>query len=94
MVFLGTPFRGSRHAKWGNMLQNIAHAFLETNTKKIKDLQEDSDKLKTLAEAFPSVLRKRDIKGPRIGIAFFVETLKYRGVLVHLYLRPLDMISC
>jgi hypothetical protein len=82
MVFLGTPFRGSRHAKWANILQNIAHAFSETNTNKARDLQERSDKLKILAEAFPDILRKRDIEGPRIGVAFFIETLKYSGLLV------------
>ena len=82
MVFLGTPFRGSRHAKWANTLQNIVHVFKDTNTKKLRDLEVDSDKLKILAEAFPDVLRKRDIEGPRIGVTFFIETLKYRGIHV------------
>ncbi len=81
-VFLGTPFRGSRQAKWATVLQKIAHAFSETNTSKTRDLQENSDKLKILAEAFPEVLRKRDIEGPRIGVAFFIETLRYNKVLV------------
>ena len=76
------------------MLQNIAHAFLEINIKKIKDLQEDFDKLKTLAKVFLNVLRKWDIKELKIDIAFFVETLKYKEVLVLLYLRSLDMMSC
>lgn len=64
------------------MLQNVAHAFFETNTKKTKDLLEPSDKLNTLAEAFPDVLRKRDLERPSIGFAFFFETLKYQGILV------------
>ena len=75
MVFLGTPFRGSRHAKWANMLQNIAHAFHETNTQKIKDLETKSEKLKMLAEAFPDVISKRRTEGPKIGVMFCIETL-------------------
>lgn len=94
MIFLGTPFRGSRHAKWANTLQNIAHAFIETNTKKTKDLLETSDKLKTLAEAFPEVLRKRDLERRSIGVAFFVETLKYKGIQVFPEMHPPDTISC
>lgn len=81
MIFLGTPFRGSRHAKWGNILNNIAHAFAQSSSK-LRDLQEKSEKLKILAEAFPEVLRKRDIEGPRIGVAFFIETLKHKGFLI------------
>ncbi|KAL9608001.1 MAG: hypothetical protein Q9167_007133 [Letrouitia subvulpina] len=82
MVFLGTPFRGSRHAKWANTLQNIVHIFTETNTKKLRDLQVDSEKLKVLVETFPDILRKRDIEGPRIAVTFFIETLKYKGIHV------------
>lgn len=78
MIFLGTHFRGSRHAKRGNILNNIAHAFAQSSNK-LRDLQENSEKLKILAEAFPEVLRKRDIEGPRIGVAFFRESLKYKG---------------
>lgn len=94
MVFLGTPFRGSRHAKWANTLQNIAHVFFETNTKNTKDLLETSDKLQRLAEAFPDVLRKRDLERRSIGVAFFIETLKYRGILVFLVLHPPNRMSC
>ena len=82
MVFPGTPFRGSRHAKWADTLQRIVGVFSETNTNKTRDLQENSDKLKELAEAFPDVLRKRDIQGPRIGVVFFIETLKCKKILV------------
>lgn len=81
MIFLGIPFRGSRHAKWGNILYNTAHAF-EQSSSKVRDLQEKSEKLKILAEAFPEVLCKRDIEGPRIGVAFFIETLKHKGLLI------------
>lgn len=81
MIFLGMPFRGSRHAKWGNILYKIAHAF-EQSSSKVRDLQEKSEKLKILAEAFPEVLRKRDIEGPRIGVAFFIETLRHKGLLI------------
>lgn len=81
MIFLGTPFRGSRHAKWGNILNNIAHAVAQSSSK-LRDLQEKSEKLKILAEAFPEVLRKRDIEGPRIGVAFFIEPLKHKGLLI------------
>lgn len=80
MIFLGMPFRGSRHAKWGNILYKMAHAF-EQSSSKVRDLQEKSEKLKILAEAFPKVLRKRDIEGPRIGVAFFIETLRHKGLL-------------
>lgn len=82
MVFLGTPFRGSRHAKWADILQNIAHAFTETNTNKTRDLLATSDKLKILAEAFPEVLRKVNSNGLSVGVAFFIETLKYKKLLV------------
>lgn len=82
MVFLGTPFRGSHHAKWADTLQCIVGVFSETNTSKTRELQENSDKLKELAEAFPDVLRRRDIQGPRIGVVFFIETLKYKKILV------------
>ncbi|KAK3172720.1 hypothetical protein OEA41_006044 [Lepraria neglecta] len=82
MIFFGTPFRGSNSAKWANYVQKIAHAFSETNTNKLRDLRENSDKLKMLAEAFPGIHRKRYDKGEIIGVAFFFETLRLHKILI------------
>lgn len=79
MIFLGTPFRGSRHAKWVDIIYNILN---HKSSRNLKDLQETSEKLKILTEAFPEVLRKRDIEGPRIGVAFFIEMLDYIGLRI------------
>lgn len=94
MIFLGTPFHGSRHDKWANILHNIALAFVDTNKQNTKDLLESSDKFQTVAEAFADVLRKRDLEQRSIGVAFFIETLKYRGILVFPKKRLLNGIIC
>ena len=76
------------------MFQNIIHAFLEINTKKIKSLQKNFDKLKIFAKIFFNVFRKRNIKKYKIDIVFFVETLKYKKKIVFFYLRFSNMMSC
>lgn len=85
MVFLGTPFRGSNAAKWTENIRKIVRVLYDTNEANAKDLQKESETLRILGDAFPSVLRKRDLSGnteERIGTAFFYEQLKTYNVMV------------
>lgn len=56
--------------------------FRDTNTSKIQDLNEKSQKLELLVERFTSRLRQRQTEGIPIEVQFFYETLKTKGVLV------------
>lgn len=92
IVFLGTPFYGSPVAPWGTTISRMVSVIRETDTQKIKDLDRKSEKLKTLADSFASVLRQR-IRGDReLRIAFFHETKKFRGALVSLFSKTIIII--
>ena len=82
MVFLGTPFHGSPIATWGNIISTMVSVLLRTDTQKVRDLDQKSDKLQNLAESFASVLIQRGENNKKINVSFFHETKKLHGVLV------------
>ena len=86
MVFLGTPFYGSPVAGWAEILRRMASIFWESNRLKIKDLEENSEKLKILAENFAKVLLQRVTNQTAIYVYFFNETRKSYGQMVRLAL--------
>lgn len=82
MVFLGTPFYGSPAATWAKTLSVMLSALHDADAQKVKDLDQKSDKLKILAEAFAVALHQRIKDNKEIGVAFFHETKTYYGALV------------
>ena len=66
----------------GKILSAMLSAIHDTDTRKIKDLDQKSDKLKILAEAFAETLHQRIRDNREIGVAFFHETKSYYGSLV------------
>lgn len=85
MIFIGTPFRGSPAAVWAERFRAVFYAFGESNKAILLDLKTKSDALRFLGNAFPAVLRKRDLSDhpeERIEVAFFLEELKTSGMMV------------
>lgn len=82
MVFLGTPFYGSPVAPWAKIISTMLSVILETDTRKIKDLDRKSDKLKILAESFAATLHQHIKDNKEIRVSFFHETKKLHGSLV------------
>ncbi|RSL58869.1 hypothetical protein CEP54_007590 [Fusarium duplospermum] len=82
IVFLGTPFHGSPAAPWGKTISTMVSIIHETDSQKVKDLKQKSEKLQILAESFASALHQRIRDNNEIRVAFFNETKKLHGVLV------------
>lgn len=82
MVFLGTPFHGSPAAPWGKVISTMVSIFHNTDSQKVKDLDEKSEKLQILAESFASAMHQRIRDNNEIRVAFFNETKKLHGMLV------------
>jgi len=85
MLFLGTPFCGSSSAGWADKIRSIVNIVHDTNKFSLGDLKKQSETLRTLGEAFPAVLRKRNQSSntdKRIEIVFFYEALKTSGIYV------------
>ncbi|KAI1167164.1 Alpha/Beta hydrolase protein [Nemania serpens] len=82
MVFLGTPFHGSPVAPWAKIISTMLSAIHETDTRKIKDLDQKSDKLKILAESFAMTLNQRIRDNKEIRVSFFHETKSLHGSLI------------
>src|SRR5271168_4471546 len=82
IVFLGTPFYGSPVAPWAKTISTMLSVIHETDTQKIKDLDQKSDKLKILAESFATTLHQRIRDNKEIRVSFFHETNKLHGSLV------------
>ncbi|KAI0542086.1 Alpha/Beta hydrolase protein [Xylaria digitata] len=79
LVFLGTPFRGSKHAKLPEIVRKVVD-FLGKSTQQstLKFLDPDSEKLDELTRTFPNVLNTRrtsDDPADKIRAYFFFETL-------------------
>lgn len=76
LVFLGTPFEGSAHAKKGLTALNFVSLFSDTKKEDIKDLEKGSLKLAGITEAFTKFLRERDRRQTMqpIDVACFFET--------------------
>ncbi|RSM04795.1 hypothetical protein CDV31_009886 [Fusarium ambrosium] len=82
MVFLGAPFHGSPAAPWGKAISTMVSIIHDTDSQKVKDLKQKSEKLQILAESFASALHQRIRDKNEIRVAFFNETKKLHGVLV------------
>jgi len=76
MIFFGTPFRGSSAAEYGGIIKKILKVLWGANLGLLSSLSKKSEKLKTLIEAFPDVLRARESAASPVGLMFFVEELK------------------
>lgn len=82
MVFLGTPFHGSPAAPWGKSISRMVSVVHATDSQKVKDLDQKSEKLQILAESFASALHQRIRDNKEVRVAFFNETKKLHGFLV------------
>jgi hypothetical protein len=72
-VFRNPPFHGLLSAKYGEVIWRIIGIFYNTNTKKICDLTEKSEKFEALVEAFVSRLRQRLSEVKRLVSASLVK---------------------
>jgi pimeloyl-ACP methyl ester carboxylesterase len=79
MVFLGTPFHGSAIAPLAGVFGGMYH---RSQTQRVKDLEQKSEKLRRLAEPFASVLQQRMRNRSELQVAFFHETKKVHGAMV------------
>lgn len=82
MIFLGTPFHGSPVAPWGKAISTMVSIIHATDSQKVKDLDQKSEKLRILAESFASALHQRIRGNKEVRVAFLNETKKLHGVLV------------
>lgn len=86
MIFFGTPFCGSKGAQPAEIARKILSALgLATQSKTLKLLDVDSERLKELNIAFQETMRKRitsDKPEDKIGAMFFYETLPTDGKMV------------
>lgn len=73
MIFLGTPFYGSKIAGWGEVVRRVYTLVQKTDSKTLKNLELDSKELKDLRLGFPDVIRKRNQTSAKIAVIFFFE---------------------
>ncbi|KAF2682822.1 hypothetical protein K458DRAFT_341710 [Lentithecium fluviatile CBS 122367] len=73
MIFLGTPFYGSKIAGWGEVVRRIYNLVQKTDQNTLKNLELDSKELKDLRLGFPEVIRKRNQTSAKIVVVFFFE---------------------
>lgn len=73
MIFLGTPFYGSKIAGWGDVVRRIYSLVQKTDQNTLKNLKLDSKELKDLPVGFPDVIRKRNQTSAKIAVVFFFE---------------------
>lgn len=80
LIFLGTPFRGSKAAKPAEIARRVLDSFgIDTQKETLKLLGVESKPLVELTNAFANVLNKRRSSkkvSDRIEAFFFYETLK------------------
>lgn len=85
MIFLGTPFYGSKIAGWGEVVRRIYSLVQKTDQNTLKNLSLDSMELKDLRVGFPEVIRKRNQTSAKIAVVFFFEKkTTYKVVCVEL----------
>ncbi|EXK76441.1 hypothetical protein FOQG_18819 [Fusarium oxysporum f. sp. raphani 54005] len=82
MIFLGTPFYGSKIAGWGDAVRRIYDLIRKTDKNTLKNLNLDSARLKGLREGFPEVIRKRNQTSTKIAVVFFFERKTTYGVWI------------
>lgn len=73
MIFLGTPFYGSKIAGWGEVVRRIFNVVKKTDQNTLKNLELDSKELKDLRTGFPEIIRKRNQTLAKIAVVFFFE---------------------
>lgn len=73
MIFLGTPFYGSKIAGWGDVVRRIYSLVQKTDERTLKSLVVDSKELRDLRLGFPEVIRKRNLTPAKIAVVFFFE---------------------
>lgn len=82
MVFLGTPFAGSKQARWAALGSQLLKMFSETNEELIKDLEERSKMLIDINNRFSNFVKGRDRDGPpflEIACYFEAHPTKIKG---------------
>ena len=83
MIFLGTPFYGSKIAGWGDVARRIFDLVRKTDQNTLKYLKPDSKDLKDLRLGFPEVIRKRNQTSAKIAVVFFFERkMTYKVVCI------------
>jgi protein SERAC1 len=83
MIFLGTPFYGSKIAGWGEVVRRIYSLVQKTDQNTLKNLKLDSEELRDLRLGFPDVIRKRNENSVKIAAVFFFEKkMTYKVVSV------------
>lgn len=73
MIFLGTPFYGSKVAGWGEVVRRIVDLLWRTDRSTLKSLQIDGENLKDLRFGFADIIRKRNVTSAKIAVFFFFE---------------------
>jgi hypothetical protein len=73
LIFLGTPFEGSAKARWGSLALRYLSIISSTNNEKVKDLEERSQKIVSINEAFLKFLKVRDRTPAPVEVACFFE---------------------
>ncbi|KAI1392900.1 uncharacterized protein F4822DRAFT_392547 [Hypoxylon trugodes] len=73
VIFLGTPFEGASLARWGTIALNLVKLFSSTNKESVKDLQEQSQRLAAINDAFYKYIKVRDRSQKTLRLACFYE---------------------
>ena len=76
IVFMGTPFGGSKHARWGDLARGVWSIVKDTDKQTVKTLKPDSEDLRHLRHDFPTVIQKPADADKKVGIVFFYEKKK------------------
>lgn len=80
---MGTPFGGADIAGWGDKVRLIYNLVKDTDQNTLNTLRTDSQDCKELRKSFPDIIRKRRGQPDAIGVVFFFERKKTKGVQVY-----------
>ncbi|KAI1205958.1 uncharacterized protein F4807DRAFT_464190 [Annulohypoxylon truncatum] len=79
MIFLGTPFAGSKQARWAEIAIKLMSTISNTNENLVKDLEERSKTLAEINSNFTQLVKARDRTPHWIEIACYFEGLPTIG---------------
>ena len=83
MIFLGTPFHGSKIAGWGEVVRRIYNLVQKTDQNTLKYLTLDSKEPRDLRLGFPRIIRERNSTADKIAVVFFFEKkMTYKVVCI------------